>query len=130
MNLDELKQLAQDDEEVSSQIEYIYCEVCDRQRRQVVITYRKIQIRECEGVKNKKHTLYYDGLGKYLFAVEHHDGTVDWRSGFDHARTEGVSPQTRAWELDRLARRKGGRKKGGSGFTSYPDDDDDKKDKQ
>lgn len=124
MNLDELKQLAAVDEEVDQRVQEIYCEVCDRQRRQVIITYQQLQIRECEGVQGRKHTLYFDPKGKYLWAVEHHDGTVDWRSDIDDARIEGNTPQKRAWRTDRRPRRKGGRKKGGSGWTDYVEDED------
>ena len=118
MNLDQLKVLSAQESIFDQRVENIYCQVCDHRNQQVVCKFDSLQIRSCKG----GHTLYFDANGGKLWAVEHHDGHTDWRDAIDHARTEGLTPQMRAWEIERRPRRKGGRKKGGGGWTSYADD--------
>jgi hypothetical protein len=117
MDLNYLKVLAEREEIFDQRIENIFCQECGGRNQQVVVQFEQIQVRSCKG----GHTLYFSANGRYLWAVEHHDNHVDWRYAIDHARTEGLTPQQRAWETDRRPRRKGGRKKGGSGWTSYAD---------
>lgn len=121
MNLGELKKLSSQEERLREGFETCACPSCGGRTRQWVEVGERIQIRSCPGVKpGDAHTVWIvDGI---LEAVEHEDGRTDWRDAIDHARTEGVTPQSRAWETDRRPRRIGGRKKGGGRYTSYVED--------
>jgi hypothetical protein len=116
VDLNELKKLAQEDEIVDTAAQTITCPVCDGKRHQIIYTYEQLQIRECEGTHKGKHTLYFDHKGKVLFAVEHHDGTVDWQEAIDFQRTEGYDPNAQSW--DHLGERRQRRKKNGH-FNFY-----------